>query len=151
MSHDRSASVADDLNVARGGDGHGGSADAPPADRSTARLVSDLPRITVELVQAELASFVAEIKARLVKAGIGAGLLVAGALVAFFALATLIAAAVLGLALVMNGWLAALIVFVVLLVIAGIAALVGLRSVKRGLKGTDTDDGSGSGSDDTHR
>ena len=43
----------------------------------------------------------------------------------------LIAAAVLGLALVLPAWLAAVIVGVVVLVIAGIAALVGKKKVSR--------------------
>ncbi len=110
--------------------------DVTPADqRTTARLVSDVPRLTVELVQAEIASSIAEAKARLISAGIGAGLIVGAALVGFFALATLITATVLGLATVMNGWLAALIVVVALFVIVAVAALVGVRSIRRGLHG----------------
>lgn len=103
--------------------------------RSTTRLVSDVPRLTIELVQAELASLIAEAKARLIAAGIGAGLLVAAALFGFFGLATLIAAAVLGLATVLNGWLAALLVMVGLLVVVAVAALAGVRSLRRGLHG----------------
>jgi hypothetical protein len=50
-------------------------------------------------------------------------------LLAFFALATLIATAILALALVMDGWLAALIVAVLLFAVAGIAGLMGKNKV----------------------
>lgn len=110
--------------------------DSTPAHRrSTATLARDVPRLTIELVQAELASLAAEVKARLVAAGIGAGLIVAAALIGFFGLATLVAAGVLGLSTVMNGWLAALLVVLGLLIIVAVAALVGVRSLKRGLHG----------------
>jgi hypothetical protein len=55
----------------------------------------------------------------------GAGLLGA------YGLGVLIAAAVLGLATVLDAWLAAVIVGVVLLAIAGIAALMGKKQVSR--------------------
>ena len=50
-------------------------------------------------------------------------------MLALYGVAVLIAAAVLGLALVLPAWLAALIVGVVVLAIAGIAALVGKKKV----------------------
>lgn len=111
-----------------------------PSRRSTARLVGDVPRLTVELAQTELASLVADVKARLVAAGIGAGLIVVAGLFGFFGLATLIAAGVLGLSTVMNGWLAALLVMLVLLIIVAIAAVTGVRSFTRGVHGAENDD-----------
>ena len=56
-------------------------------------------------------------------AGIGAGLISAAGLLAVLGLATLIAAAVAALALVLPVWAAAVIVAVVLFIAAGIAAL----------------------------
>jgi hypothetical protein len=58
---------------------------------------------------------------------------VVAALLAFFALATLIAAAVLGLATVFSPWLSALIVAGALLVIVAILVLVGVSSIKKGI------------------
>ena len=53
----------------------------------------------------------------------------AAGLLAFFAFGTLVAAAVLALDLVLDAWLAALIVAVVLLAIAGVIALLGKNKV----------------------
>jgi hypothetical protein len=62
-------------------------------------------------------------------AGVGAGLLGGGALFAVFGIGTLVAAAVLGLAVALPGWLAALIVAAALFVVAGVAALVGKKGI----------------------
>ena len=49
----------------------------------------------------------------------------------FFALGCLVAAAILGLSLVLPGWASALIVFGTLLVIAAVLALIGVQSLKK--------------------
>lgn len=103
------------------------------ARRSLVSLLAELPTLIIQLLKDELENLKRELTAKLAKLGIGVGLFVAAALVAFFALATLIAAAVLGLATVLPAWLSALIVGVALLVIAGILALVGVSSLKKGL------------------
>ena len=54
----------------------------------------------------------------------------ASGLVAFFGAATLIAAAVLALATAVDPWLAAVIVGVVLLAVAGVAALMGKKKIE---------------------
>jgi hypothetical protein len=64
------------------------------------------------------------------KVGIGAGALGGAGALAYLGLATLIAAAVLGLAEAVPGWLAALIVGLVVLVVAGVLALVGRNKVR---------------------
>jgi hypothetical protein len=86
--------------------------------------LSDLVRGELELARTELAT-----KAK--RAGVGAGLAGAGAVVALLGAGALVAAAIAALALVVPVWLAALIVGVVLLVVAGILALAGRSSIKK--------------------
>ncbi|MGA1836683.1 phage holin family protein [Herbiconiux sp. 11R-BC] len=103
------------------------------ARRSLVSLFAELPTLIVQLLKDEIENLKRELTARLAKLGIGVGLFVVAALLAFFALATLIAAAVLGLATVLPGWAAALIVAGALLLIAVILVLAGVASVKKGL------------------
>jgi hypothetical protein len=107
-----------------------GEPDSAPADRSTTRLISDLPRLIVDLVQDELAALKKEITARIARAGIGAGLIAGAAFVGFFALAVFVAAAVIALSLVVPGWAAALITVGGLILIAAILAAIGVRTLK---------------------
>ena len=85
--------------------------------------VPDLIRSEMRLAQAELAE-----KGK--RAGIGIGMFSGAGLLAFFGLATLIAAVVLALSLAMDGWLAALIVAVVLFAGAGVLAVLGKNQVQ---------------------
>ncbi|QJU55515.1 phage holin family protein [Herbiconiux sp. KACC 21604] len=102
------------------------------ARRSLVSLFAELPTLIVQLLKDELENLKRELTSRLAKLGIGVGLLVAAGLFAFFALAVLIAAAVLGLATVLPAWLAALIVAGGLLLLVAILALVGIGSIKKG-------------------
>lgn len=104
-----------------------------PPRRSLLKLISDLPTLVTDLIRGELDSLKKEITDKLKHAGIGAGLLVGAALFAFIALLVLIAAAVLGLATVLAPWLAALIIGVVILIIAVVLALIGIKSLKKGV------------------
>jgi hypothetical protein len=70
-----------------------------------------------------------EVSEKAKKAGVGAGILGTAGILALYGVGVLIATAILALALVMDAWLAALIVGVVLLLAAGIAALVGKKRV----------------------
>jgi uncharacterized membrane protein len=99
--------------------------------RSLFALISDLPRLIITLLKAELAHLKAEFAEKAKYAGVGIGLMVFAAALAFFALGTLVAAAVLGLAVVLPGWLSALIVAVALLLVAGLLVLLGVSSLKR--------------------
>lgn len=110
----------------------------PKTRRSLAELLGELPAQVGALVSAELAAFKAEMAGKAKNAGIGAGLFVGAALFLFFALGVFIATAVIALALVLPLWLSALIVGVVLLLIAGILALIGMNRVKAATK-TDPD------------
>jgi uncharacterized membrane protein YqjE len=107
---------------------------APPpsptaADSSTGELVSRLSQDVAELVRNELKLAQVEVSGKAKKAGIGAGLFGAAGIVALYAVGVLIATAILALALVLDAWLAALIVGVVLAAVAGIAALMGKKQV----------------------
>ena len=99
--------------------------------QSLGELITALPRLLIELLKAELAHLRAEFAEKAKYAGIGIGLFVVAAGFLFFALGVLVAAAILGLAVVLPGWAAALIVFGALLVIAAVLALVGVSSLKR--------------------
>ena len=113
---------------------------SPAAERrGLFALIADVPKLVGDLVRAEIASLKAEIAAKLKQAGIGAGLLVGAGVFAFFAALVLIAAGVLALSLVLPAWAAALIIGVVLLIIAGIIAAVGVKRLQRGMPPTPTD------------
>jgi uncharacterized membrane protein YqjE len=103
-----------------------------PALRDDASIGELVARITAEtsaLVRDELRLAQLEMARKRKYAGLGAGLLGGGVLFALLGLGTLVAAAVLGLAVVLPGWASALIVTGVLFVIAGVAALVGKKEI----------------------
>lgn len=101
------------------------------SSRSLFRLIRELPGLLVALAKAELAQFTAELKKKAVHAGVGMGLLAGALLFLFFVFAVLIAAAILGLAVVLPAWLSALIVAAALLLIAVVLALAGIASFKK--------------------
>lgn len=92
---------------------------------STGELVQRLSTQLSELVRRELDLARTELAAKGKRAGAGAGLAGAGGVVALYGVGALIAAAIAGLAAVVPVWLSALIVGVVLLLVAGVLALVG--------------------------
>lgn len=102
----------------------------PPQQASTPELVTQLSQEVSRLVRDELQLAKLEVTGKAKKAGIGFGMFGAAGIIALYGLGTLIATAVLALALAVDAWLAALIVAVVLLVVAGIAALLGRNSVR---------------------
>lgn len=101
--------------------------------KSLGELVSDVPRLVTELVQAEIELIKTEVIAKLKAVGIGAGLIVGALVVLLWFVGVLLTAAILGLATVMPGWLAALIVAAVLLIVIVVLVLLGIRSIKRAL------------------
>jgi tetrahydromethanopterin S-methyltransferase subunit C len=105
----------------------------PEERRSIFRLIGDLPGALMALVRAEIDSLKNEISEKLKAAGIGIGLLAGAALFAFFLLAVLITAAILGIATALPAWLAALIVAVVLLIITLVLARLGIANLKKGV------------------
>ncbi|MBA4608915.1 phage holin family protein [Aeromicrobium sp. Marseille-Q0843] len=97
---------------------------------STSELISRLSDELKTLVRDEMRLAQIEVGSKAKRAGVGAGIIGAGGLLALYGLGVLIAAAILALALVVDAWLAALIVAVVIFVIAGIAALLGKKRVQ---------------------
>jgi uncharacterized membrane protein YqjE len=99
------------------------------SSESTGELVSRFSRDISTLVRDELRLAQFELSQKAKKAGLGAGLFGAAGLLAMYGLGVLIAAAILALSLVVSAWLAALFVGVVLLIVAGVAALLGKKRV----------------------
>jgi len=103
----------------------------PEKQPTIGELTSDLGEQLSRLIRDEMRLAQAELKAKGKRAGVGAGLLGAGALIALYGLGCLIAAAVLALALALDAWLAALIIGVALLAVAAVAALMGKGQVQQ--------------------
>lgn len=102
------------------------------ANSSTAQLVERLSTQVSALVRDEIALATEEMKQKGSRIGAGIGISGAGGLLALYGLAAMFAAAVLGLATVLDAWLAALIVGVVLLALAGVLAMAGIGQVRSG-------------------
>ncbi|MCW2505227.1 MAG: hypothetical protein JWO79_3511 [Actinomycetia bacterium] len=100
-------------------------------ERSVAELVQDMSQQLSTLVRDELRLAKAELGEKGKRAGIGAGLFGGAGVVSLYGLAALLFAAGLGLAKVVDGWLAALIIAVALFVVGGIMALVGKKQVNQ--------------------
>lgn len=103
-----------------------------PTDHSTAQLVSQLTADSSQLIRDEVALAKVEVGERAKRVGLGAGFFGAAGVLAWFGFGTLIAAAVLALALAVDAWLAALIVALALFALAGVAALWGRTNVAAG-------------------
>jgi hypothetical protein len=111
--------------------------DASPAKTSSTAeqgsisdLVQQLTEQTTRLAQKEVELAKAELAVKGKRIGTGAGAFSAAGLLAMLALGALTAAAILGLASAVDGWLAALIVAAVYLLIAGVLALFGRSKVQ---------------------
>lgn len=114
---------------------------SPPADRPAPRstdratigeLVAGIAESTSKLVRDEIALAKKEMQEKAAKAGIGIGLFGAAAFVAVFAFGALVATLILAFATFLPAWLAALIVTILLLLIAGLLAFIGKRSLEAG-------------------
>jgi MFS family permease len=103
----------------------------PAAEASLGELLSRVPAQTSQLVRDEIRLAQAELTQKGKRAGIGAGLFGGAGVFGFYGVGALVAAAILGLATTVDGWLAALIVAAALFVIAGIAALIGKANVSK--------------------
>ena len=102
-----------------------------PQDRPAGELVKDMSEQLSHLVRDELRLAQLEMTRKGKQAGLGAGMLAGGGLVALYGLGCLIACAVIAMAGVLRPWLAALIVGAALLLIAGLAALAGTGRLRR--------------------
>jgi len=99
-------------------------------DRSVAELVGEASEQLSRLVRDEMRLAAAELKQKGKNAGIGAGLFGGAGFLAVLGAGALTASAILALALVLAGWLAALLVGILLLVMAAVSALVGKRKIQ---------------------
>lgn len=100
-----------------------------PEGQTLGALVHQLSQQIPELIRSEMRLAQAEVAEKGKRAGVGIGMFSVAGLLGFFALAALVTTAILGLATVVDAWLAALIVAVVLLVGAAVAGLVGKNKV----------------------
>lgn len=99
-------------------------------DRSIAELVQDMSDQIRRLVRDEMRLATDELRRKGKRAGMGAGLAGFAAVVALFGGLSLVAAAVLALALAVPPWLSALLIGAGLLLIGGLAGLLGKRSLR---------------------
>lgn len=106
-----------------------GTPGAPPESQTLGALVHQLSQQIPDLVRSEIRLAQAEVTEKGKRAGLGIGMFSVAGLLAFFAIAALITTAILALALVVDAWLAALIVALVLLAVAGVVAMVGKNKV----------------------
>lgn len=104
----------------------------PLEERSLAELTKRLTEQSSALAQKEIELAKAELAFKGKRIGIGAGAFGAAGLIALYAVGALVATAILALAIVLDAWLAALIVALVLAATAGVLALTGKRKVEEG-------------------
>jgi hypothetical protein len=107
-----------------------GTARSGDDSRSIAELLQQLTEQTTRLAQKEIELARAEMTAKGKRLGMGAGAFSAAGLLAMLGLGALTAAAILGLATAVEAWLAALIVAVIYLLVAGVLSLLGRSKVK---------------------
>ena len=100
-------------------------------DRSASELLRDLSQQTGDLVRQEMELAKAELRVKGKAAGLGAGMFGGAGLMGLYALGALTAAAILGLAIVLDAWLAALIVGLAYGAVAGVLALTGKKKVEQ--------------------
>jgi uncharacterized membrane protein YqjE len=102
-------------------------------DASLAELVGRLGDQLSTLIRDELRLAQAELQAKGKKAGVGVGMFGGAGMLVFYGVGLLITAATLALALAVEPWLAALIIGVVLLAVAGILGLLGKQKVQEAI------------------
>ncbi|WP_194814352.1 phage holin family protein [Nocardia sp. XZ_19_385] len=104
----------------------------PPTEkRSVAELVNDATEQLSRLIRDEIQLAKIELQSKGKRVGRGAGLAGAGAVLAFYGGAALIAAIIFALAIPLNEWAAALIVGAVLLITGAVLAMLGKKDVQQ--------------------
>jgi uncharacterized membrane protein YqjE len=101
-----------------------------PEDTSISELIQRLSEQTSRLARQEVELAKVEMSAKGKRLGVGAGAFGGAGLVALFGLGAVTTAVILLLATAMTAWLAALIVAVIYLAVAGVLALVGKSKVE---------------------
>jgi hypothetical protein len=101
----------------------------PEHDKPLGELVQDLSRQTSTLIRQEMRLAQAELTEKGRHAGKGAGMFGGAGVVALYGVGALVAAAILGLATVLEPWIAAAAIGLGLLLVAGILALTGKKEL----------------------
>jgi hypothetical protein len=104
---------------------------AEPTDMRIGELVGRLSDDTIRLIRDEILLARAEMTQKAKAAGAGPGLFGGAGALVFYGVGVLIAAAVVGLSMVMALWAAILIVAAGLFILAGLAALAGKKELGR--------------------
>lgn len=104
---------------------------ARPEDASTGRLIAEATQDISTIIRTEMALAKEDLATSGKRLGRGAGLFGVAGTLALYGVGALVAAAILALSLVLDAWLAALVVAVAVLALAGVAALVGKSNVSR--------------------
>ena len=112
-------------------DDAGGLRPQDPQDRPIGQLVSEVTEQITRLVRDEMQLAVIELQQKGKRLGVGAGLLGGAGVLAFYGGAVLVTAGIAGIGHPLALWLAALIVGVVMLGVAGVLALVGKQQAQR--------------------
>jgi uncharacterized membrane protein YqjE len=100
-------------------------------DHSVGELVQQFSQQTSTLIRQEMQLATAELQEKGKRAGRGAGMFGGAGVVALYGVGALIAAAIIGLGTLLELWIAAVIVGLVLLAVAGILALSGKKQVEQ--------------------
>ncbi|HZG49312.1 MAG TPA: phage holin family protein [Thermoleophilaceae bacterium] len=108
---------------------HSGAVAPAQQDSSVGELVRQLSEQTSTLIRQEMRLAQAELTEKGRHAGKGAGMFGGAGLVALYGVGALVAAAIIGIGTLLEPWIAAVIVGVVLLAVAGILALTGKKQV----------------------
>ena len=103
----------------------------PASQASTGELISQATQDISTLIRNEMQLAKEDLATTGKRVGVGAGLLGFSGSLALYGIGVLLAAAVLGLSLVLDAWLAALIVAAGVFVVAAIIALIGAASLKK--------------------
>ena len=106
-----------------------GAPEGQTQDQTLGALVHQLTQQVPELIRSEMRLAQAEVAQKGKRAVVGIGMFSVAGLLAFFAFGSIVATAILALSLVVDAWLAALIVALVLLAGAAVAGLVGKNKV----------------------
>lgn len=104
-----------------------------PKKRSLLELFAEIPVLVRELVVGEIELLKQELLRKLKALGVGAGLLLGAVIFIGAMFGVLLTSVIFALSAIMPGWLAALLVAAVLLVIAIILGLIGYRVLKKGI------------------
>jgi hypothetical protein len=102
----------------------------PEQDKPLGELVQDLSRQTSTLIRQEMRLAQAELTEKGRHASKGAGMFGGAGVAALYGVGALVAAAILGLATVLEPWIAAAAIGAALLLVAGILALTGKKELE---------------------